>query len=148
MIEISLQNVFKSFGADPVLKGINLELKETERLGLIGSNGSGKTTIFRLITGNEVGDSGVISLRKERTIGYLHQVPDAFNSLQAEAVLQLAFRDLFQIRQRMARIEAELEHAAASHLEELMRDYGELQNQFEQQGGYKIEMLINKICAG
>ena len=76
MKDITLSAIKKSFGGFEVLQNASLELIRGEKVGLIGRNGSGKTTIFRLITGAEEPDSGAISIARNATIGYIEQIPD------------------------------------------------------------------------
>ena len=78
MIELSLSKVEKNFGFKKVLNGFSLELKTGERVALIGPNGSGKTTIFKIITGEENLNAGSISIRKGATVGMLSQIPPTF----------------------------------------------------------------------
>ena len=74
MTELSLNNVFKNYGFNNVLNGFNLELNTGDRVSLIGPNGSGKTTIFKIVTGEETLNSGQISIRKDATVGFLSQI--------------------------------------------------------------------------
>jgi len=78
MIELALNNVCKYYGANKVFDNITFEVQTGERLALIGRNGTGKTTIFKIIAGIEEiekHDGGVLSIRKDATIGYLDQIP-------------------------------------------------------------------------
>lgn len=79
MIELSLNKVVKNFGFKRVLDEFDLELKTGERVALIGPNGSGKTTIFKMITGEESPKSGTISIRKGATLGMLSQIPKIYS---------------------------------------------------------------------
>ncbi len=74
MIEIELNNVKKNYGLKNVLDGINFEVKTGERISLIGENGSGKSTILKIISGTEKQDSRNVNIRKGSTIGFLKQV--------------------------------------------------------------------------
>ena len=76
MIEISLNNVKKSFGFKNILNGLNIEIKTGERVSIIGENGSGKTTILNIINSIENIDDGNIAIRKGAKIGYLNQQPE------------------------------------------------------------------------
>jgi len=148
MIDIGLKNIVKSYGADNILRDVSFDLQQDERLGLIGINGSGKTTIFKIIAGIDAQDSGLMNFRKGITVGYLHQIPDVFNSFTALEVLQEAFSEVFQLKERMERLESEMSSAEQQKVEKLMKIYGDLQSQFEQSGGYEIDVNLNKICGG
>ena len=73
MIILALQDVKKSFGTHEVLKSVSFTLQDGERMGLVGVNGSGKSTIMKIIAGLETADSGTVSMQKGLRIGYLSQ---------------------------------------------------------------------------
>ena len=87
---ISVENLSKSFGAQLLFDNINLKINRRERVGLVGRNGHGKTTLFRIIAGLESADSGAVSIPKNYRIGYVEQEP-VFkeHTVRAEAVLGL-----------------------------------------------------------
>ena len=76
MIEISLNNVKKSFGFKNILDGLNIEIKTGDRVSIIGENGCGKTTVLDIINSIESIDSGSLAIRKGAKIGYLNQQPE------------------------------------------------------------------------
>src|SRR5574344_1523890 len=75
MIEININKINKNYGFNSVLNDFSFELKTHERIGLIGCNGCGKTTVLRLIKGLDTCDEGSITIRKDANIGYLSQIP-------------------------------------------------------------------------
>src|SRR4029450_11549026 len=76
MILLSVQDVVKHFGPEPVLAGVTFDIRPGERVSLVGPNGAGKTTLMRIITGAEEADSGQGSLHTSATLGYLEQHPE------------------------------------------------------------------------
>src|SRR4051812_1242447 len=76
MLLLSLQNVRKHFGPDPVLDGVTFDLRKGERAALVGPNGAGKTTLMRIIAGDEEPDGGNLERTNNVRIGYLQQQPD------------------------------------------------------------------------
>ena len=74
MIEIELKNIKKNYGLKNVLDGVNFEVKTGERIAIIGSNGAGKSTVLKIISGEEIQDSGNLNIRKDATIGKLNQI--------------------------------------------------------------------------
>ena len=76
MIYLSLQSVRKHFSADPVLMDVNFEIRPGERVGLVGPNGTGKTTLMKIIAGKEDADGGKIEIHPSVRMGYLEQTPD------------------------------------------------------------------------
>src|SRR6187401_1784145 len=76
MILLSVQNLVKHFGPEPVLAGVTFDIRPGERVSLVGPNGAGKTTLMRIIIGSEEADSGQVSLHTSATLGYLEQQPE------------------------------------------------------------------------
>ena len=102
MIELSLSNIEKNFGFKKVLNGFNLELKTKERIALIGPNGSGKTTIFKIIIGEENINNGNISIRKGATIGMLSQIPPIFKEeTTVKEILLIGKTKVIEIEQKL-----------------------------------------------
>ena len=73
MILLALQEIRKSFGTHEVLKGVSFTLQDEERMGLVGVNGCGKSTLMKIIAGAETADSGSVNIQKGLRIGYLAQ---------------------------------------------------------------------------
>lgn len=88
----SVNNVKKSFGGNIIFENISLEIKNGERIGLVGRNGSGKTTIFQLLTGIEGLDAGAIHVKKGTRIGHVAQIPKFNNEMNVYDVLSSAFK--------------------------------------------------------
>ncbi len=148
MIEISLNKIEKSYGANKVLHNISFDVQKRERIGLIGRNGTGKTTIFKIISGLEDYDSGVLTVRKGASTGYMDQIPDYPDKYKVIDVLNTTFEDVFAIREKLREIESAMSKVSENEVKKIMREYGELQNLFENKGGYEIEVNLNKICSG
>ncbi|MRX72122.1 ABC-F type ribosomal protection protein [Bacillus lacus] len=149
MIICSAHKIGKMFGGNAIFEELSLEIKEKERVGLVGRNGSGKTTLISLLAGEETPDSGQIHLKKGTTIGYLTQIPDYQDSSTAKDVLKSAFSSLLQMEGKMKKLEAEM--AVEKHedkLQKLIGEYGDLQDQYASNGGYEIESNIEKIVHG
>lgn len=151
MIELSLNNVMKYLDANLVLKNISFNIYDNERVGIVGINGSGKTTILKLIAGVETmtrDDKGWISIPRGKTIGYLQQVPIFLEDVKVSEVLNLAFKELEVFEAQMKLLEQEMKSLEGELLEKALKRYGEMQHQYEAQGGYdKIEKL-SKVCGG
>lgn len=148
MIEIGIKDLQMNFGGDDILKGVSFEIQGKERIGLIGNNGTGKTTILRLISGEEKPDSGLITFRKDLTLGYLKQVSNEWQNNTVDEVLKMVFADLDQMKTRLYSIESEMALSESTDISKLMREYGDLQLLFEQRGGYDFDVRINMICSG
>lgn len=149
MIELSLNKVVKNFGFKNVLNGFDLELKTGERVALIGPNGSGKTTIFKMITGEETPTSGNISIRKGATLGMLSQMPKVYgDDVCVVDVVKSGRKQLYELEQRLRELEQRLGNSSEDKIESLLKTYGSIQEVFENAGGYQLESDLKKICNG
>ena len=147
MIAIDIKNLKKSYGGHMVLEDLELIVKAKSRVGLIGNNGTGKTTLFKLISKEEWPDEGQIHLQKRGVIGYLNQIPD-YPDKKAEEVLNDAFEAIEVIKRKMKVCEVKLQQEAFSSDERLLEQYGELLSAYELAGGYDIDEKLSKICQG
>ena len=149
MIELSLSKVEKNFGFKKVLNGFSLELKTGERVALIGPNGSGKTTIFKIITGEENLNAGSISIRKGATVGMLSQIPPTFpKETTVKEILLIGKAKVLEIEQKMRGLEKRMATCTPEQMDVLLKSYGTLQEAFDNLGGYQLESDVNKICNG
>lgn len=153
MSVLNMNNIKKSYGITEVLKGFSLTVNDGERIGLIGANGSGKTTVFKIIAGLENYSEGNLSIRKDTKVGYLQQMP-AFNSnntLYQE--LKRVFTHLIEMETKMRKMEGEIAEKGKGtgnrkDLDRLMNEYSKLQHKFEINGGYQYESRIRQIATG
>lgn len=149
MIELNLNKVVKSFGLKKVLDGFDLELKTGERIALIGPNGSGKTTIFKMIMGEENVNSGNISVKKGATLGMLSQIPQTYSDdVTVLDVIKSGKQQLFDLEIKIREIENKMTIASQEKLDVLLKSYGVLQELYENMGGYQLESDLSKICNG
>lgn len=148
MIQLALKEVEKYFGGNRVFSNITFEIQNGERVGLIGRNGTGKTTVFKIIAGMEKQDKGSISIRKNSTIGYLHQIPDYPKQFKVIDVLKIAFQIQYDINSELKILEVQMASLKESELEYALRKYGELIALYEAKGGYEIEEKMSKVCTG
>jgi ATPase subunit of ABC transporter with duplicated ATPase domains len=148
MIELSVQNLTKYYGANKIFQNISFEVKSGDRVALIGQNGCGKTTIMKIIMGVEEYQGGNIYLRKGARLGYLDQIPEYEEGITTLEVLQSAFDDIDQIRRKMKYLEEQFKVLKDSALEKAIDSYGKLTEQYELSGGYEIDTKINRITEG
>ncbi|MCU6711302.1 ABC-F type ribosomal protection protein [Paenibacillus sp. J5C_2022] len=151
---IQCQEVQKGFGAESVLLNVTCEIGEKERIGLIGRNGCGKSTLFRLLSGKETPDAGSIAIRRGTRIGYLEQLPHSGEHDTVLDVLKRAFSEAMTCMSAMSELERLLAASGGDggtegrELEELLLQYGELQERFQLLGGYEIDARIGKVRSG
>lgn len=145
MMICSVNNIAKTFGGNIIFENISLEIKKSERIGLVGRNGSGKTTIFQLLTGIEHVDGGAIHMKKGTRIGHVAQIPRFAEGMTVYDVLRSAFAKEQALERKMRELE---EKMAVDVTEKIMAEYGEIQEQFSFLGGYEIEANMMKVANG
>jgi ATP-binding cassette, subfamily F, member 3 len=149
---IQCQNVQKYHGAQLVLNSITFDIRQGEKIGLIGRNGCGKTTLFHLLNGEERPDQGQISIRKGSVVGMLAQTQEVKEIETVYEVLQRSFAEPLQWQQRLRELELEMSTFNTGTDEtlwnRLLKEYGSLQDKFETAGGYEIESTIQRVATG
>ena len=149
MIELNLNKIYKNFGARELLKGFNLELKTGEKVALIGPNGSGKTTIFKMIMDLVPRDSGDIFIRKGATLGMLSQMPSEYSyTTTVENVIRKSKEKVFKLDKEIEEITMKLGEAKQDEVEKLLSLYARKQEEYEKLDGYQTESEIKKVCSG
>lgn len=147
MMDISIANAKKNYGFKNVLDGFALDVTSGEKIGLIGPNGCGKTTLFKLITKEEGLDSGSISIRKGANVRLLSQMPPVVDDeCTVRDILTRDFKDVFEIEAHMKELEKQMAAANPNELERILDRYGKLQNRFMDLDGYTIDSKISELC--
>jgi len=142
---IYLQSLNKQFGPKIILKDVNFHIRPGERVGLVGENGTGKTTLFRIIMKMESSDSGKIVFRKGARAATLEQELNAYSGSVLERVIS-GDHSLQVIRRKMDDLEKKMSAEPTS--ETAISHYGKLQYQFEQLHGYEREPKACAILSG
>ncbi|MDO4484638.1 MAG: ABC-F family ATP-binding cassette domain-containing protein [Clostridia bacterium] len=150
MILLALQNVQKSFGTNQVLKDVSFTLQEGQRMGLVGVNGCGKSTLMKIIAGLETSDGGTINMQKGLKLGYLAQQGMVSDDKTVLEELESVFDPVVKMEQQLR----ELEHSMAEATDdpELLRrlgsQYDQLTRTFEKSNGYGWRSTVQGVLAG
>jgi len=148
MIELDIHNITKYYGANKIFQNISFNVKTGERIGFIGQNGCGKTTIMKIVMGMEDYQEGDINTRKDARVGYLNQIPIFAEDTTTIGVLRMAFDGIEQIKKQMKHLENQFPQLEGVTLEKAIDNYGRLTEQYELSGGYDIETRMNKVTQG
>ena len=145
---ITLQNINKSFLDKNILKDINLTVNEKDRIGLLGINGVGKTTLLNIISGSLEYDEGTIATKPNIRIGYLRQ-NEALNSLNTlREEIQDALKIAFDTRKKLEEISKKMSVANSDEYSALSTEYERLTNIYDACDGYNAEVRINTVLNG
>ncbi|MEW6208193.1 MAG: ABC-F family ATP-binding cassette domain-containing protein [Acidobacteriota bacterium] len=142
-----LDDVHKSYGAHEVLDGVTFQVNPGERVGLVGRNGAGKTTIFRLLTSTEEADRGEVILVRGLRLGVLDQEPQLSGALSVREEAVSVFTELISMEDEMERLEHEMADQGET-LEEVMHEYADLRHQYEMSGGFTFRAKADAVIAG
>ena len=146
MIEISVQNLKKSFEVGEILlDGLSFEIRTGECVGIMGRNGCGKTTLFRMLTGELEPDDGAVVVAPGRKLGLISQIPSFPAGWTVENVLRSAYRELFAMKKKMEELERLMTVSADRAI---LAEYDRLTNAYEVGGGYEMDTNVDKICNG
>lgn len=148
MILISVQELQKSFGVHEVLRSVTFSLQKGEKMGLVGVNGCGKTTLMRMIAGEMQPDGGSIHRNKDLRVGYLAQLDDIPLTDTVWGALLKVFEPIRVMERRMAEIEKLLESADPETALRLSSEYQRLTESYNAQQGYAYEGEILRVLNG
>ena len=146
MIDISVRELTKSFEIGSILLDhLTFDIHTGERVAIMGRNGCGKTTLFRILTGQIEADTGEVSVAKGKKLGLISQIPIYPEGYTVEDVLCSAFSELLNIKTQMEQYEQRLTgHAPQA----LLSEYDRLSNAFASGGGYEMDVNTDKVCNG
>lgn len=147
---IQVNNLDKFYGAEPILKGLELEIHSGEKWGLVGRNGCGKTTLMRIIAGKEDYDRGEVRLAQNCRIGYLEQEPNFKAEISIYQELRNIFQDLDQLYEKVEQARQRISDQALNgeQLDRLVVEHYHLSQEYEQKGGFLIEGRIQGVLRG
>lgn len=152
MIVLSCKGISKSYGITEVLKDITFSINEGDKVGIIGANGEGKSTLFKILTRELSQDDGEVFIDKNKSLGYLSQHLDleSCNSIYDEMLL--VFEDLQRLEKKIQDLEEKMnepyDESKADYHEKIIKDYGIAQDLYENRGGYTYKGEISRVVKG
>lgn len=152
MIVLSCKNLSKSYGIDEILKGITFSINDNDKVGLIGANGEGKSTLFKILMKELSYDDGELFIDKNKSVGYLSQHLDLSSENTIYDEMLSVFEDLTKLQDKITLLEQKLnepyDETNAEYHEKLIKDYTLSQELFEKRGGYTYKGEISKVVKG
>lgn len=141
---IRLENISKSFATESIIEDVDFRVEEGEKIGLIGRNGTGKSTLFRIMTGEIEPDSGNIESMKRARVACLAQFPDVDTSTPIYDIALDQFAELVQLEKDLRVLEERMGDGCEDSLER----YSDLQDKFSLAGGYEFRSTIGRVLTG
>ena len=148
MTVLDVNNVCKRFDIELLLDGVSFKLSRGEKVGLIGGNGCGKTTLLKMIAGIEDPSSGVITRPGGSRVGYLAQEPAYDEGRTVGEELLEAFSEISGVSRQLKFLEQRLESAPADEEEAVLAEYSRVSARLEQLGGYSFEHKVDAVLEG
>ena len=146
MVDISVKNLTKFFTiGENLLEDLSFDIQEGECVAILGRNGCGKTTLFKILTGEMDYDSGEVYINPNKKLGLISQIPHFPAGYTVEDVLRSAYQDLKAFKRKMEALEKEM---ASGATDQQLREYDALSNRFQSGGGYEMDVEVDKICNG
>ena len=141
-MKLTISHVTKSYGSQNVLDGASLTVKDKEKIGLVGKNGCGKTTLLKIICGLEQADSGSRVLASETKVGYLSQITFLDQEITVHEELLKAFDKVRQLEKDL-KAQAKILESDASQAQ--LDKYDRMQSMFESLNGYNYEVELKNV---
>ncbi|MCC6613272.1 MAG: ABC-F family ATP-binding cassette domain-containing protein [Anaerolineae bacterium] len=145
LAQLTIQQIHKSYGLKTVLHNVSLILNAGERIGLVGANGVGKSTLLKIAAGELAPDEGTVMLARGRTLGYLAQVMPFRAQDTLDDLIAAALDDFHALEADMRQLEAQMETAADDDLPALLDAYGEVTDAYTRRGGYTIDTRLDEL---
>ena len=145
---LSCNNISKSFGTDVIIKSCSFNIEDHEKAAIVGINGAGKSTLLKIITGEEPADTGIVTLAKDKTLGYLAQQQDLQSDRSIYDELLSVKQYILDMESELRRIEAAMNSASGDELDALMNRYTNLNHEFEMNNGYAYKSEITGVLKG
>lgn len=145
---LSCNNISKSFGTDVIIKSCSFNIEDHEKAAIVGINGAGKSTLLKIITGIEPADTGLVTLAKDKTLGYLSQQQNLNSDNTIYDELLSVKQYILDMEAQLRSIENQMKSADDTALETLMKKYSDLNHEFELNNCYAYKSEITGVLKG
>lgn len=145
---LSCNNISKSFGTDVIIKSCSFNIEDHEKAAIVGINGAGKSTLLKIITGIEPADTGLVTLAKDKTLGYISQQQNLNSDNTIYDELLSVKQYILDMEAQLRSIENQMKSADDTALETLMKKYSDLNHEFELNNGYAYKSEITGVLKG
>ncbi|MQS75776.1 ABC-F family ATP-binding cassette domain-containing protein [Companilactobacillus halodurans] len=148
MILLQAQNITKNFGTKKLFSNVSFEIQDNSRIGLVGRNGVGKSTLLKIISDQESYNSGNIALKKDTNIGYLAQDSGLNSDSEIFSEMEHVFDYLKKQEKEMHQLEEKLADPTVADYDQILKEYDRLQTTFRQENGYGYQSEIRSVLKG
>ena len=146
MVDIQVKYLTKFFViGENLLEGLSFEVQEGECVAILGRNGCGKTTLFKILTGEMDYDDGEVYVNPNKRLGLISQIPSFPAEFTVGDVLRSAYREILGCKRKMEQLESAMANGATA---EQLREYDNLSNRFQSGGGYEMDVEVDKVSNG
>src|SRR2546425_6635560 len=145
---LTVRNLIKSYGIVTVLDEVSFVLNASDRVGVVGANGVGKSTLLKILVGQEEADTGTVSFAPSIEFGYLAQTTPEFYGKTIDDLVMESVGNLRQLEEQMRAIETAMSRAGGDELPALLEEYSRVSTSFQDRGGYNLDYKIDTIMVG
>lgn len=145
---LSCNNISKAFGTDQILSDCSFHIEDREKAAIVGINGAGKSTLFKIIVGEMPSDSGLVTISKDKTLGYLAQQQNLTSHNTIFDELLTVMQDIIDLEAQIRETEKKMESASGTTLETLLNQYTRMTHEFEMANGYAYKSEVTGVLKG
>ena len=145
---LNVSHIYKSFGEENIIRDATFTVDEGSKVAIVGNNGTGKSTLLKIITGELPADEGEVTLKKDATFGYLAQYQEELYGTNILDTVLNAREDLLSMEKRLTEMEEMMSSVEPSQMAAFMENYHKLQHQFDLAGGYTFRSEAIGILKG
>ncbi len=145
---LACQNISKAYGTNQILSDVSFHIEAREKIAIVGINGCGKTTLLKVIMGEEAADNGQVVISKEAAVGYLSQHQDiSFDNTVYDEMLETK-KFIIDMETKLRSLELDMKEYEGDRLEQIMNTYNKVQSEYDRLNGYAYKSEITGVLKG